>query len=150
MGVFWGFFKALFLDFLSYEWIGFDVKKGMQPMQPWRLRVLLFGSALVAAARFDERAADPAKLQWENGTVEAACADLAIAHKVELEAYVGLVAKLQSELAALRSVCGPRVAANQLELGPTTLLDAEVSDRAGMARALMQIAVAEAGILLSP
>ena len=119
-------------------------------MQPWRLRVLLFGSALVAAARFDERAADPAKLQWENGTVEAACADLAIAHKVELEAYVGLVAKLQSELAALRSVCGPRVAANQLELGPTTLLDAEVSDRAGMARALMQIAVAEAGILLSP
>ena len=104
--------------------------------------MLLFGSALVAAARFDERAADPAKLQWENGTVEAACADLAIAHKVELEAYVGLVAKLQSELAALRSVCGPRVAA--------TLLDAEVSDRAGMARALMQIAVAEAGILLSP
>ena len=123
-------------------------------MQPWRLRVLLFGSALVAAARFDERAADPAKLQSENGTVEAACADLAIAHKVELEAYVGLVAKLQSELAALRSVCGPRVAANQLEPsggpGPTTLLDAEVSDRAGMARALMQIAVAEAGILLSP
>ena len=110
--------------------------------------MLLFGSALVAAARFDERAADSAKLQLENGTDEAACADLAIAHKVELEAYVGLVAKLQSELAALRSVCGPRVAANQLE--PTTLLDAEVSDRAGMARALMQIAVAEAGILLSP
>jgi hypothetical protein len=67
------------------------------------LTVLRFVSALVVVVCFSKTAGYRAP---ENG--EAACVDLAIAYS-----------KLQSELAALRSVCGPRVAADQLELSNT-------------------------------